>query len=187
MWEYKDEDVKSQNEGGGHWINKSGCYDLKIISAEIKKSNSSSSEGVNIFFEGSLGKASLTLWYKKKDGTPNDFNVKQLNRLMYLCKLKKNDVTTVEVDGKKFIKSFENKEIGAILHLELKSEKTETSLKDFYDIKTKKTSDEILNSKEAKNYYFWCEKFIDAPELKYKKKENIESKSETLNEDEFPF
>ena len=198
MWNYNENDITKEVGHGGDWINKSGVYSGTIESANVINSTSSEAQGLALTIVTEQGKARLTFWYKKADGEENEYATSQLNRLMFLTKTKKENVKVLNatVDGKQKISIpvFENKEIGFFVEVKAKDdENRDYNLKDFFDSKSKKTSDEIKNGKEAQNYDYWFERFMDAEVVnikirsKEKAKTETEKKEEIQDEDEFPF
>ncbi|MGL5231788.1 MAG: hypothetical protein ACRC7W_00465, partial [Fusobacteriaceae bacterium] len=97
------------------------------------------------------------------------------------------DIKKDKVDDKEFIKAFENKKIGVILNIELKDENKEVAIKDFYDLASRKTTDEIKKCSESKNYEYWLERYKDAIEIKIEKKSKEVTKQEEVDKDSFPF
>src|SRR3712207_9588802 len=78
--------------------------------------------------------------------------------MMYLLKLKPNQLKTESkkvrnYDGEEvervYLLDLEGKSIGIILKVTIEEKQTNFEVKDFFDIKSGKTSDEILNKTEA--------------------------------------
>ena len=119
--------------------------------------------------------------------------------MLYLLKTKvenlKTEVKKVklfsgeEVD-RTFITNIPKKAIGVILEVKKDQENTNYEIKDFYDIGTGKTTDEIMNKTEAVTVQFFKDKFEKAAPKKgyplpYETTKNIITEVE--DEEEFPF
>lgn len=198
LWNNNQEDLTTKT-GTGEKIEVSGVYELEIKEAYLTNSKSSKAVGITLNFDGDAGYARTTLWHIKGDGTVNKFAEKYLNRMLYLLKTKvenlKTEVKKVklfsgeEVD-RTFITNIPKKAIGVILEVKKDQENTNYEIKDFYDIGTGKTTDEIMNKTEAVTVQFFKDKFEKtAPKkgypLPYETTKNIITKVE--DEEEFPF
>lgn len=188
LWSNKKEDLMERMpRGRNEKIEKNGVYELKINEAYLTNSNQSKAVGVTFVTENDEGNARFTLWHKKGDGTENIFAQKLLNRLCFLLKLKVDELQTEKrvIKGFKgdfertFLPAFENKEIGVILEVEKEGDTINYSVKDFYDIKTSKTANEITNKEEATDVDFWRSKWA---EIKEEAPKQVEE-----SVDEFPF
>lgn len=119
--------------------------------------------------------------------------------MLYLLKTKiqnlKTEVKKVklfsgeEVD-RTFITNIPKKAIGVILEVKKDQENTNYKIRDFYDIKTGKTADEIMNKTEAVTVQLFKDEFEKAVAKKkyplpYKTTKNIVTEVE--DEEEFPF
>lgn len=190
LWNSNQEDLTTKI-GRGEKITKSGVYEFEIKEAYLTNSGSSKAVGITLNLENNEGYARVTLWHKKGDGTDNKFAQKLLNRMVYLLKLKvenlKTEVKKVkaysgEEISRTFITNLAGKEIGVILQTKKDGDNINYEVKDFFDIKTEKTTDEILNKTEATDVKFYREKFgaVTQPE--------VEEKEDTVEDDEeFPF
>lgn len=190
LWNSNQEDLTTKI-GRGEKITKSGVYEFEIKEAYLTNSGSSKAVGITLNLENSEGYARVILWHKKGDGTDNKFAQKLLNRMVYLLKLKvenlKTEVKKVkaysgEEISRTFITNLAGKEIGVILQTKKDGDNINYEVKDFFDIKTEKTTDEILNKTEATDVKFYREKFgaVTQPE--------VEEKEDTVEDDEeFPF
>lgn len=187
MWNSKEENVSKELNQGGEWINKSGCYGGNIVEAEIVNSSGTQAKAVKLVIETAIGKCSPTLWYKKKDGTDNEYAIEKLDRLKYLCKVKNVEASTQ--DSKTVLPCFIGKEVGVFLEVRAAEKGHNYEVKDFYEPKSQKTSDELINKKEAKNFKYWNGKFKDAAPVENKPKaaESAQQTSNAVEEDEFPF
>lgn len=184
LWLSKEENITSK-VSSNMWIKKSGVYDSKIINAEIIHSNSTQAKGLSIKFETESGLCRPTFWFQKGDGTQNDYATKILDRLIFLCKLKIEQLI-IKADGSNgTIPALEGKEIGIFLTVTTTEyggkEQLNYNTTDFYDIKTKKTSEELKNKEDALNYEWFSNKYKDAVSIEPKKEK------QDVNEDEFPF
>lgn len=191
LWNSNQEDLTT-GVGRGEKITKSGVYEFEIKEAYLTNSTSSKAVGITLNLENIEGYARVTLWHKKGDGTDNKFAQKFLNRMVYLLKLKVENLKTEvkklksysgEEISRTFITNLAGKEIGVILQAKKDGDNVNYEVKDFFDIKTEKTTDEILNKTEASTVKFYREKFgtVTQPEVE-------EHKDTTLEDDEeFPF
>lgn len=183
----------------GEKIEASGVYELEIKEAYLTNSKSSKAVGITLNFDGDAGYVRTTLWHIKGDGTINKYVEKNLERMLYLLKTKvenlKTEVKKVklfsgeEVD-RTFITNIPKKAIGVILEVEKDQDNINYKIKDFYDIGTGKTTDEIMNKTEAVTVQFFKDNFEKtAPKkgypLPYETTKNIITKVE--DEEEFPF
>lgn len=198
LWNNNQEDLTTKT-GTGEKIEVSGVYELEIKEAYLTNSKASKAVGITLNFDGDAGYARTTLWHIKGDGTVNKFAEKYLNRMLYLLKTKvenlKTEVKKVklfsgeEVD-RTFITNIPKKAIGVILEVKKDQENTNYEIKDFYDIGTGKTTDEIMNKTEAVTVQLFKDKFEKAAPKKgyplpYETTKNIITEVE--DEEEFPF
>ncbi|WP_286033691.1 hypothetical protein [Fusobacterium necrogenes] len=190
LWNSNQEDLTTKI-GRGEKITKNGVYEFEIKEAYLTNSGSSKAVGITLNFENSEGYARVTLWHKKGDGTDNKFAQKLLNRMVYLLKLKvenlKTEVKKVkaysgEEISRTYITNLAGKEIGVILQVKKDGDNINYEVKDFFDIKTEKTTDEILNKTDATDVKFYREKFgaTTQPEV-------TEKEDSVDDEEEFPF
>ena len=199
LWNNNQEDLTTKT-GTGEKIEVSGVYELEIKEAYLTNSKSSKAVGITLNFDGDAGYARTTLWHIKGDGTVNKFAEKYLNRMLYLLKTKvenlKTEVKKVklfsgeEVD-RTFITNIPKKAIGVILEVKKDQENTNYEIKDFYDIGTGKTTDEIMNKTEAVTVQFFKDKFEKATPKKgytlpYETTKNIITEVED-DDEAFPF
>lgn len=198
LWNNNQEDLTVKT-GTGEKIEVSGVYELEIKEAYLTNSKTSKAVGITLNFDGDAGYARTTLWHIKGDGTVNKFAEKYLNRMLYLLKTKvenlKTEVKKVklfsgeEVD-RTFITNIPKKALGVILEVKKDQENTNYEIKDFYDIGTGKTTDEIMNKTEAVTVQFFKDKFEKvAPKkgypLPYETTKNIVTEVE--DDEAFPF
>ena len=190
LWNSNQEDLTTA-VGRGEKITKSGVYEFEIKEAYLTNSSSSKAVGITLNLENSEGYARVTLWHKKGDGTDNKFAQKLLNRMVYLLKLKvenlKTEVKKVKAYSgdeisRTYITNLAGKEIGVILQAKKDGDNINYEIKDFFDIKTEKTTNEILNKTEATDVKFYREKFgaTTQPEVT-EKEDSVE------DDEEFPF
>lgn len=189
LWNFNEGDTKIKI-GRNEQLKKSGVYEVVIKEAYISYSTSSKAVGLTLSLECPQGYARTTLWYKKGDGEPNPFAELTLNRMLFLSKLKLENLKPVnkEVKGydgstfkRWFIEELAGKELGVILVIKKEGDKYNVEVKDFYDIKSGRTADEITNNKEATTVEFFREKF------KTEEPQKLEEKKEGKENDEFPF
>ena len=204
LWNNKQEDLITK-VGTKERLVTSGVYDLEIKEAYITDSTKSKARAVTLAFENDKNYGRVNFWFLKGDGTENPFATKALNRMMYLCKFKsthelKQETRKVKTfDGKEiertFLPEFEGKALGMIIEAKKDGDNVNLDVKDFFDIKSRKTSDEILNKTEAVTVPFFEEKYKDAkPQvvenengLPFETDKNIITDKSALTDDEFPF
>ena len=203
LWNNKQEDLTTK-VGTKERLVTSGVYDLEIKEAYITDSTKSKARAITISFENDTNYGRVNFWFLKGDGTENPFATKALNRMMYLCKFKsshelKQETRKVKIfDGKEiertFLPEFEGKALGMIIEARKDGDNVNLDVKDFFDIKSRKTSDEILNKTEAVTVPFFEEKYKDAqPQnsdnngLPFDTDKNIITDKSALVDDEFPF
>lgn len=200
LWRNNQEDL-TKKTGTKEKITVSGVYEVEINEAYLTDSTKSDAKGVTLNFSNDESYGRFGLWYLKGDGQPNESAEKNLNRLIYLAKLKveklKQETKKVklfsgdEVD-RTFLPELHGKKVGMILEVKKEGDNYNINLKDFYDIGTGKTTDEILNKTEATTVAFFKEKFAkEEPKqekkgypLPYETDKNIITED---NEEEFPF
>lgn len=200
LWRNNQEDL-TKKTGTKEKITVSGVYEVEINEAYLSDSTKSNAKGVTLTFENDESYGRFSLWYLKGDGQPNESAEKYLNRLIYLAKLKvdklKQETKKVklfsgdEVD-RTFLPKLHGKKVGMILEVKKEGDNYNINLKDFYDIGTGKTTDEILNKTEATTVAFFKERFAkEEPKqgkkgypLPYETDKNIITEDD---EEEFPF
>ena len=204
LWNNKQEDLITK-VGTKERLVTSGVYDLEIKEAYITDSTKSKARAVTLAFENDKNYGRVNFWFLKGDGTENPFATKALNRMMYLFKfkstheLKKETRKVKTFEGKEiertFLPEFEGKALGMIIEAKKDGDNVNLDVKDFFDIKSRKTSDEILNKTEAVTVPFFEEKYKDAkPQvvenengLPFETDKNIITDKSALTDDEFPF
>lgn len=200
LWRTNQEDL-TKKTGTKEKITVSGVYEVEINEAYLTDSTKSNAKGVTLNFSNDESYGRFSLWYLKGDGQPNESAEKNLNRLIYLAKLKvdklKQETKKVklfsgdEVD-RIFLPELHGKKVGMILEVKKEGDNYNINLKDFYDIGTGKTTDEILNKTEATTVAFFKERFAkEEPKqgkkgysLPYETDKNIITEDD---EEEFPF
>lgn len=184
MWESKESNLTKEVSGGNEWLNHSGCYAGKIVECEIINSNSTQAKAVKLVVETPIGKCAPVLWFKKADGTDNEFAIEKLDRLKFLCKVK--EVKPSTQGSKTTLPIFIDKEVGMFLEVKAAEKGHQYEVKDFYEPKSQKTTDEILGKKEAKQFAFWNDKFKSAAPVERKEATSAATSTEE-SDDEFPF
>lgn len=191
LWDYNEKDIEKELSEGGDYIQLSGNYIGTIEIAEIVNSKTSSAQGVSINLTTDEGKCRPVFWFKKADGSVNEFAKGQLNRLMYLCKIK--TIETEEVNEKTTIPAFKDKKIGVFLEVKAKNDNShEYNVKDFFHPQNKKTADENKSGKNAEKYKIWEANFKKSitnnqTEQKPKAATPTQATSAPAEDDEFPF
>ncbi|MHD0316495.1 hypothetical protein [Fusobacterium sp. THCT1E2] len=200
LWRTNQEDL-TKKTGTKEKITVSGVYEVEINEAYLTDSTKSNAKGVTLNFSNDESYGWFSLWYLKGDGQPNESAEKSLNRLIYLAKLKvdklKQETKKVKLfsgneTDRTFLPELHGKKVGMILEVKKEGDNYNINLKDFYDIGTGKTTDEILNKTEATTVAFFKERFAkEEPKqgkkgysLPYETDKNIITED---NEEEFPF
>lgn len=204
LWNSKQEDLTTK-VGTKEKLVTSGIYEVEIKEAYLTNSNQSKAKAVTLSFEAENNFGRVSFWFLKADGTENTFATKALNRLMYLLKFKANHdlkQETRKVKGfnekevdRTFLPEFHGKNIGMIIEAKASGENVNLDVKDFFDINSRKTSDEILNKTEPTTVPSFEEKYKDAKPVVVDKNNNNGLPYETDKvittaadvDDEFPF
>lgn len=203
LWNSKQEDLTTKI-GTKERLVTSGVYAAEIKEAYLTNSTQSKAKAVTLSFETEGNYGRINFWFLKSDGTENSIAVKALNRMMYLCKFKaahelKQEIKKIKLfNGKEidrtFLPELHDKNIGMIIEAKVSGENINLDVKDFFDINSRKTSDEILNKTEPATVPFFEERYKDAKsvvadknnnELPYETDKNIITTADT--DDEFPF
>ena len=209
MWSNNQEQLREKNLPGSG-IKESGCYECKIERAELFISEINKSEALILTLRELENEktARIPIFYKDKKGIEQSFNTKHLNQLVYLLKIKyENLKTEKDEEGKLIFPMLENRKIGTFLSYlgvnEVVDENTgeinyfnEYRIRGFYNTKTKKTTQEILDrSEESKTFELWEKNFIVENKIREKREEekgtavlNNFNKTGVIDDDEnFPF
>ena len=204
LWNSKQEDLTTKI-GIKEKLATSGIYAAEIKEAYLTNSNQSKAKAVTLSFESENNYGRVSFWFLKADGTENPFATKALNRLMYLLKFKSNHDLKQETkkvkgfNGKEmdrtFLPELHSKNIGMIIEAKKDGDNVNLEVKDFFDINSRKTSDEILNKTEPETVPFYEERYKDAKPvaveknnngLPYETDKNITTATDFVD-DEFPF
>lgn len=205
LWKFKMADVEKEISGGDY-ISKSGCYNCIIERVEIYEATDGTfSTALNLFIKTSdEEKARIPVWIKNKKGEDVDFNIKHMNQFCFLTKIKPENMTEIEMDGKRTIPALKDVRIGIFLgYRHQEGEKyANYDLKGFYNPDTNKTAFETHKQLEAKKYNEMTALFekenlkaeTEKPksnnknkDLPYTTDKNIVTESQMENDDEFPF
>lgn len=192
LWTENEEDLREETKEGGKTVDKSGVYNCTIEEALIiSGKNGSQSQGLKLILKTDEEQYFYPVeFFRKADGTENEYARKKLNKLTYLCKLKNKDLVPIESPNKIFIPAFADKKIGVIVEVSLNEEYLRYNIIGYYDIKSKKTADEIQNKKNPEIYERFKKKFENVTPVErpnnYQSEEKVEEKNEDLPE-EFPF
>lgn len=198
LWHSNEENLKGDIKDKVK-IDRNGVYEVEIKEAYIQSSTKSQAQAVTLNFENDEKYGKISLWYLKGDGTENKIASKKLDRLVYLCKTKvenlKQEVKRVKLySGDEVERTFLpdlQKNIGMVILAKdgTDSEGKETvnlEVVDFFDIKTQKTAGEIIDKKSASYVAKKRKEFENA--LPYETDKNIITKKEDdFNDEEFPF
>ena len=198
LWNNNQEDLTTKT-GTKEKITVSGVYEVEINEAYLCDSTKSKAKGVTLNFSNDETYGRFSFWYLKGDGESNKGAERSLNRLIYLAKLKqerlRQETKKVKLfngseTDRTFLPDLHGKKVGMILEVKKEGDNYNINLKDFYDIASGKTTDEILNKTEASTVQFFKDKF--AAEKPKKEKKGYPLPYETdkniiTGEEEFPF
>ena len=192
LWTENEEDLREETKEGSKSVNKSGVYNCTIEEALIiSGKNGSQSQGLKLVLKTDEEQYFYPVeFFRKADGTENEYARKKLNKLTYLCKLKNKDLVPIESPNKVFIPALAYKKIGVIVEVTLNGDFLRYNIIGYYDIQSKKTADEIQNKKNPEIYESFRKKFESATPIEKPSNNHIEEKTEEKNEDlpeEFPF
>ena len=210
MWTDNQEQLKEKNLPGAG-IKESGCYECKIERAELFISSQNKSEALILTLKSIEDEktARIPIFYRNKKGEEQLFNSKHLNQLIYLLKMKfENLETELDEEGKEIFPMLQNRKIGVFLSYLGMNEIIDTStgeinyfneyqLRGFYNTKTGRTTQEILDRIEnPETFKIWQKNFINENKIREKREmekgtniinSHIKNKTENLDEDDFPF
>lgn len=210
MWTYDEKQLKEKNLPGAS-IKESGCYECKIERAELFKSDVNKSEALILTFRALKEDrtARIPLFYKNKKGVEQIFNSKHINQLVYLLKIKHENLKTkLDEEEKEIFLMLQNRKIGVFLSYLGLNEVVNTStgevdcfneyrIRGFYNTKTGKTTQEILDKVENPiTFELWQKNFINENKIREKRElengtniinSHIKSEIENQEDEEFPF
>ena len=210
MWTDNQDHLKEKNLPGIS-IKESGCYECKIERAELFISSQNKSEALILTLKTIEDEktARIPIFYRNKKGEEQLFNSKHLNQLIYLLKIKfENLETELDEEGKEIFPMLQNRKIGVFLSYLGMNEVIDAStgeinyfneyqLRGFYNTKTGRTTQEILDKIEnAETFEIWRKNFINENKIREKREmeketniinSHIKNKTENLDEDDFPF
>ena len=210
MWTDNQDHLKEKNLPGAG-IKESGCYECKIERAELFISSQNKSEALILTLKSIEDEktARTPIFYRNRKGEEQLFNSKHLNQLIYLLKIKfENLETELDEEGKEIFPMLQNRKIGVFLSYLGMNEVIDTStgeinyfneyqLRGFYNTKTGRTTQEILDKIEnAETFEIWRKNFINENKIREKREikkgtniinSHIKNKTENLDEDDFPF
>ncbi len=210
MWTYDEKQLKEKNLPGAS-IKESGCYECKIERAELFKSDVNKSEALILTFRALKEDrtARIPLFYKNKKGVEQIFNSKHINQLVYLLKIKHENLKTkLDEEEKEIFLMLQNRKIGVFLSYLGLNEVVNTStgevdcfneyrIRGFYNTKTGKTTQEILDKVENPiTFELWQKNFINENKIREKRElengtniinSHIKSEIENQEDEGFPF
>ena len=188
LWTENEEDLREETKEGSRTVNKSGVYNCTIEEALIiSGKNGSQSQGLKLVLKTDEEQYFYPVeFFRKADGTENEYARKKLNKLTYLCKLKNKDLVPIESPNKVFIPALVDKKIGVIVEVSLNGDFLRYNIIGYYDIQSKKTADEIQNKKNPEIYERFKKKFENVTPVERPNNYQSEEKNEVLPE-EFPF
>ena len=108
MWTENQEQLREKNLPGVG-IKESGCYECKIERAELFISSQNKAEALILTLKSIADErtARIPIFYKNKKGEEQLFNTKHLNQLIYLLKIKfENLKTETEKKTRKYFQCF---------------------------------------------------------------------------------
>ena len=183
MWTDNQEQLKEKNLPGAG-IKESGCYECKIERAELFISSQNKSEALILTLKSIEDEktARIPIFYKNKKGEEQLFNTKHLNQLIYLLKIKFENLSTeFDEEGKEIFPMLQNRKIGVFLSYLGMNEVIDTftgeinyfneyQLRGFYNTKTGRTTQEILDKIEtAETFEIWKKNFINENKIREQK------------------
>lgn len=210
MWTDNQEQLREKNLPGAG-IKESGCYECKIERAELFISSQNKAEALILTLKSVEDEktARIPIFYKNKKGEEQLFNTKHLNQLIYLLKIKFENLSTeFDEEGKEIFPMLQNRKIGVFLSYLGMNEVIDTftgeinyfneyQLRGFYNTKTGRTTQEILDKIEtAETFEIWKKNFINENKIREQKelekgtsiiRSHIKNKIENSNEEDFPF
>lgn len=210
MWTYDEKQLKEKNLPGAS-IKESGCYECKIERAELFKSDVNKSEALILTFRALKEDrtARIPLFYKNKKGVEQIFNSKHINQLVYLLKIKHENLKMkLDEEEKEIFLMLQNRKIGVFLSYLGLNEVVNTStgevdcfneyrIRGFYNTKTGKTTQEILDKVENPiTFELWQKNFINENKIREKRElengtniinSHIKSEIENQEDEGFPF
>ncbi len=185
LWTENKEDL-TKGTAGADYLNKSGVYKCKILDAQIVKAQNSNARALQLnFATENEENFRVRHFFEKKDGSENEFVRRIINQLVFLLKKKHSDIKPVETDEKITIPTLINEEIGVIVEVALNGDYVQHNVKTYFDIKSKKTADEITNKKNAEIVARFEKNYENAKPVE-KPSTNNSKNNEELPE-EFPF
>ena len=210
MWTENQEQLREKNLPGVG-IKESGCYECKIERAELFISSQNKAEALILTLKSIADEktARIPIFYKNKKGEEQLFNTKHLNQLIYLLKIKfENLKTETDEEDKEIFPMLQNRKIGVFLSFLGMNEVVNTStgeinyfneyqLRGFYNTKTGKTTQEIIDKVEnAETFEIWKKNFINENKIREKRElengtniinSHIKNEAENQDEEDFPF
>ena len=210
MWTDNQEQLREKNLPGAG-IKESGCYECKIERAELFISSQNKAEALILTLKSVEDEktARIPIFYKNKKGEEQLFNTKHLNQLIYLLKIKFENLSTeFDEEGKEIFPMLQNRKIGVFLSYLGMNEVIDTftgeinyfneyQLRGFYNTKTGRITQEILDKIEtAETFEIWKKNFINENKIREQKelekgtsiiRSHIKNKIENSNEEDFPF
>ena len=199
LWNSREEDLRGDINDKKK-IEKNGVYEVEVKEAYLQNSTKSKAQAVTISFENEEGYGRISLWYLKGDGTENKISQAKLNRMLFLCKTKVENLKTEtkkvklysgEEVERTFLPDIHGKNLGMIILAKDALDgngnpTTNLEVLDFFDIKTQKTAGEIKDNKPAAMVAKKRKEFENA--LPYETDKKIKTATvEEFNDDEFPF
>lgn len=211
MWSNNLEQLKEKILPGIS-IKESGCFECKIERAELFKSETNNAEALILSLRAIAHDktARIAIYYKNKQGVEQLFNSKHLNQLIYLLKIKfENLKADLDEEGKMIFPMLENRKIGIFLSYLGVNETVnidtgeikyfnEYQLKGFYNTKSNRTTQEIVEKEEEpKTFEIWRQYFENENRMRERREKETgtaiikhierESSEGIQQEDDFPF
>lgn len=210
MWSNNLEQLKEKILPGIS-IKESGCFECKIERAELFKSETNNAEALILSLRAIAQDktARIAIYYKNKQGVEQLFNSKHLNQLIYLLKIKfENLKADLDEERKMIFPMLENRTIGIFLSYlgvnEIVNIDTgeikyfnEYQLKGFYNTKSNRTTQEIIEKEESKTFEIWRQYFENENRMRERREKETgtaiikhierESSEGIQQEDDFPF
>lgn len=184
LWTNNEEDLKVETRDTGTGLKKSGVYKCEIIDAQIIKAKDTESTALQLIFKNEDQETfRVRHFFKNKLGEEVKFVRETLNKLTYLCKIKPKDIVIVEMPDKNLLPAYVGANIGVVVEVKENGDYLNYEIKAYFDIKSEKTADEIVNKKNAEIIERFKERYKNVAPIE---KEKTQEKNEDLPE-EFPF
>lgn len=182
LWTVNEENLKVET-AGGNYLTESGIYECRVEEAQIIKGANGISTALQVVFKTENDELfRVRHWFIGKENQEVKSAAAMCQQLFYLSKVKENNIKILEMpDGKTIIPDLVGKIVGVINEVKYDGQYYNHEVKAYFEPKSKKTTKELLDKKNADTYERWKEIFNKKTATK-----EVEEKNEGLSE-EFPF